>query len=61
MLMQIPENETDPLEVDLGDGTFADLMGCDTVAVEQLDVLTQQLQTVVLSRANLEQLLSRLL
>lgn len=52
------EPPANPLEVDLGEGTFADLMGCGIVVVEQVDRVTGQTNSVVLTKANLEQLLA---
>lgn len=53
--------EQSPLEVDLGDGsTFADLMGCGIAIVEQVDRSTGQAHRVVLTRDNLERLLTAL-
>lgn len=51
-----------PLKVDLGDGnTFADLMGCGIAIVEQVDRETGATHSVVLTRENLERLLTVLL
>lgn len=50
---------SDPLELDLGDGnTFADNMGCGVVVIDQVDRDTQTLQRVVLTKEDLETLLT---
>jgi len=47
------------MELDLGDGnTFADNMGCGVVVIDQVDRDTQAHQRVVLTKEDLEKLLT---
>jgi hypothetical protein len=50
-----------PFEVSLGDGnTFAELMGCGVAILEQVDPETQAFNNIVITKAQLELLLSRM-
>lgn len=52
-------SEENPMELDLGDGnTFADNMGCGVVVIDQVDRDTQAHQRVVLTKEDLEKLLT---
>lgn len=57
--LPVAEVFEDGLELYLGDGnTFADLMGCGVLVIDQVDVETQEAQSVVLTQSGMEALLS---
>jgi hypothetical protein len=58
-VQSVTDQANNVLRLDMGDGeTVAFNMGCGIVVVDQLDAFTQKLQRVVLTKADLERMLS---